>query len=362
MPPDTISRRDIFRRSRSAAGSSGASSSVEIAAMPDPLDKRAFEVEPEAQGERLDAYLARRETGLSRSRHKALIVAGQVAVDGQALTDPNHRLAAGARIEVLVPEPEDALPRAQDIPLSVLFEDASLVVIDKPPGLVVHPGAGNWDGTLVNALIAHCGDSLSGIGGVRRPGIVHRLDKDTSGVLVVAKTDVAHVSLSAQFADHGREGILRREYDALVWGVADPRAGTVDAPLDRDPNNRQKQAVSRSGGRHALTHYRLEEAIGGIAAIMSCRLETGRTHQIRVHMAHIGHPLIGDRVYGGGFLTKANVLPPELRERVASFHRQALHARFLRFAHPESGATMEFEAAWPADMTTLVSAFRQQFV
>lgn len=281
-----------------------------------------------------------------------------MAVENRPLTDPNYRVAAGDLVEVAVPPAEDAQPQGQVIPLAILHEDEDLIVIDKPPGLVVHPGAGHFDGTLVNALIAHCGESLSGIGGVRRPGIVHRLDKDSSGVLVVAKNDAAHKNLAAQFADHGREGPLLREYAAIVWGVPDPHMGRIQAPLDRDRNNRQKQAVARSGGRVAVTNYRVAERFRDVAALVTCTLETGRTHQIRVHMAHIGHPLIGDSVYGSGFLTKADTLAMELKARVKAFRRQALHARLLRFAHPRSGETVCFEANWPADMADLVTAFR----
>lgn len=327
--------------------------------MPEPLDNGAFRVEPGEAGERLDAFLARRAGHLSRSRHKALIKDGQVTVEGASSRDPNRRLAAGEAVVVFVPPPEPAEPEPERIPLAVVYEDADLLVIDKPPGLVVHPGAGNFSGTLVNALLAHCGDSLSGVGGVKRPGIVHRLDKDTSGLLVVAKNDLAHQRLSEQFADHGRKGPLARQYDALVWGVPNPHIGSVDAALDRDGNNRRKQAVSRSGGRHAVTRYAVAERFAAIAALVSCRLETGRTHQIRVHMAHIGHPLVGDLVYGGGFLTKAEILPPEPKRRVKAFRRQALHARLLEFAHPRSGATMRFEADWPKDMADLVEGFRK---
>ncbi len=282
-----------------------------------------------------------------------------MTVSGAASRDPNRRLEPGDLVEVSVPAPEPADPEPEAIPLSVVYEDDDLIVIDKPPGLVVHPGAGNWSGTLVNALLAHCGDSLSGVGGVKRPGIVHRLDKDTSGLLVVAKNDGAHASLSAQFADHGREGPLLREYDALVWGGPNPHIGVVDAPLDRDTKNRQKQAVTRSGGRHAITHYAVSERFGSVAALVRCRLETGRTHQIRVHLTHIGHPLVGDLVYGGGFLTKAETLPLELKHRVQAFGRQALHARLLGFAHPRTGETMQFEADWPQDMADLVQGFRK---
>jgi 23S rRNA pseudouridine1911/1915/1917 synthase len=281
--------------------------------MAEPLETSAFQVEPTEAGERLDAYLARREDRLSRSRHKALIKAGQVRVGQRAETDPSYHVMAGDAIQVVIPPPEDAEPQAESIPLTVVYEDEDLIVIDKPAGLVVHPGSGNWDGTLVNALLAHCGDSLSGIGGVRRPGIVHRLDKDTSGLLVVAKNDAAHRGLAAQFADHGREGPLIRQYDALVWGVPDPHIGTVDLPLDRSRTNRQKQAVSRSGGRRAITHYSLTENFAGLASLVACRAGDRADHQIRVHMAEIGHALIGDGVYGSGFLTKSERLPVELK-------------------------------------------------
>ena len=306
--------------------------------------------------------LAGREDRLSRSRLKALIQSGHVRVNARAIADPNHRLTAGDRIEVAVPPPEDPTPRGEAIPLTIVYEDGDLIVIDKPAGLVVHPGAGNWHGTLVNALLAHCGDSLSGVGGVRRPGIVHRLDKDTSGLLVVAKNDAAHRALAAQFADHGRQGPLIRQYDALVWGVPDPHIGTVDLPLDRSRANRQKQAVTRAGGRHALTHYAVSETFAGLASLVACRLETGRTHQIRVHMAEIGHPLIGDTVYGAGFLTKAERLPKDLRDAVAAFGRQALHARILGFEHPRGGEVLRFEADWPKDMADLVQQFRARLV
>ena len=240
-------------------------------------------------------------------------------------------------------------------------------MVNKPAGLVVHPGNGNWTGTLVNALIHHCGDSLSGIGGVKRPGIVHRLDKDTSGVLVVAKHDKAHNNLSAQFADHGRNGALERAYVALVWGMPERPAGTVDAFLGRSHRDRTKQAVvkeDREDARYAITHYKIEERFGenndatALASLIECRLETGRTHQIRVHMAHIGHPLIGDSEYGGAFKTKANRLTDALKETVQNFQRQALHARLLAFEHPMTGEFMEFTAEVPEDMQKLLEAFR----
>ena len=328
--------------------------------MTEAIENAAFRVEPGEAGLRLDAFLAGRDSALSRTRLKALIKAGQVMRGGAAVNDPSHGVSAGEVYEVAVPPPAKAVPEAEAIPLDIVFEDRDVIVIDKPAGLVVHPGAGNPTGTLVNALLAHCGDSLSGIGGVIRPGIVHRLDKDTSGLLVVAKNDAAHRSLAEQFADHGREGPLRREYDALVWGVPNPHIGVIDLPLRRDPNNRQKQAVARSGGRVARTHYGVSERYAGVASLVACVLETGRTHQIRVHLAHIGHPLVGDRTYGAGFLTKAEGLPVEMREAVKGFGRQALHARLLRFEHPRSGKILEFEANWPGDMAELVERFRKR--
>lgn len=323
----------------------------------------SFKVEPADAGERIDAYLARIAPTHSRSRLKALIKDGQVRLGGAPLRDPNYRVAAGDVIAVAVPEPAPAEPQAQAIEFVVVFEDAHLLVIDKPAGLVVHPGAGNYDGTLVNALLHHCGDTLSGIGGVKRPGIVHRLDKDTSGLLVVAKSDAAHRGLSEQFADHGREGPLVRQYTALAWGVPKPPKGRIDAALDRDPHNRLKQAVRRVGGRQAITHYAVAETLaGGIASLLACRLETGRTHQIRVHLAHIGHPLVGDRVYGSGFATKAAKLGPPAAAALAAFRRQALHAAILGFRHPVTDKEMRFEAMLPPDMAGMVERFRQSGV
>jgi 23S rRNA pseudouridine1911/1915/1917 synthase len=306
--------------------------------------------------ERLDRLLARHVPDLSRSRLKALIEAGHVTLGGRTMTDASHRVNEGDRLAVSVPEPEDPTPQAEAIPLDVVFEDDALIVIDKPAGLVVHPAAGHWTGTLVNALIAHCGDSLSGIGGIRRPGIVHRLDKDTTGLMVVAKTDQAHAALSAQFADHGRTGPLERAYQALVWGRPKRDAFTVDQPLDRDPRMRERIAV-RKGGREAITHVSVGQALaGGLVSRITCRLETGRTHQIRVHMAHEGHPLLGDETYGKGFRTKAGKLPVPAQAALEALGRQALHAAVLGFAHPASGEHLRFESALPPDMARLVAA------
>ncbi len=314
-------------------------------------------VAAEETGERLDRVLAARVADLSRSRHKALILAGRVAIDGATIRDPGHRVNAGGTIMVDVPPADEAGVGPENIPLKVVFEDDELIVIDKPAGLVVHPAAGNWSGTLVNALIAHCGESLSGVGGVRRPGIVHRLDKDTTGLMVAAKTDHAHRALSRQFADHGRTGPLRRGYLAFVWGAPDRPRGTIDKPIDRHPRARDKMAV-RAGGREAVTHWEVLERYPGldgtpVASLLACRLETGRTHQIRVHLAAIGHPLLGDDVYGAGFKTKASQLGQEARAALAALGRQALHAYLLAIEHPSQGNDLEFRSELPDDLRRL---------
>ncbi|MFE0016701.1 RluA family pseudouridine synthase [Mesorhizobium sp. NPDC059054] len=327
----------------------------------------ALKAGEEAAGQRLDQWLAAQlAPQLSRSRIQALIKQGAVRIAGRQVDEVKRKLAAGDSISVEMPEPEPAEPQGEDIPLDVLYEDDVLIVINKPAGLVVHPGAGNWTGTLVNALIHHCGASLSGIGGVRRPGIVHRLDKDTSGVMVVAKTDHAHRALSEAFADHGRTGDLQRAYVALVWGIPPRPTGIVDAPLGRAADRVRRAVVPehREDARHAVTHYSVEERFGegqdkfAVASLVECRLETGRTHQIRVHMAHIGHPLVGDPDYGQAFRTKVNRLPEPLKSKVAAFPRQALHARLLEFSHPDTHLAMRFEAPMPGDMEDLVGGFR----
>ncbi len=331
--------------------------------------RKELVADQDAAGTRLDQWLAAAlAPEFSRARLQALIRAGAVTVDGTPAPEPKRKLGGGERIVIELPEPEAPEPKAEAIPLCILHEDDSLIVIDKPAGMVVHPGAGNSSATLVNALIHHCGDSLSGIGGVKRPGIVHRLDKDTSGVMVVAKTDHAHRVLSDAFADHGRTGDLERAYWALVWGEPARMAGTIDAPLGRSAKDRTRRAVvneKREDARHAVTHYTVLERLGTDpggdtkATLVECRLETGRTHQIRVHMAHIGHPLIGDRDYGQAFFTKANALPGDIADTVRRFPRQALHARLLAFRHPESDALMRFEAELPADMAELLTALRR---
>ena len=317
---------------------------------------------------RLDTWLtAQVGEEFSRSRIKALIKDGQVFLRGEPVTDPQRKVRLGDSFEITLPEPEDPTPLGENIPLDILHEDEDLIVISKPAGLVVHPGAGNWTGTLVNALIYHCGDTRSGIGGVRRPGIVHRLDKDTTGVMVVAKNDVAHRHLSLQFADHGRTMPLERAYQAIVWGRPRSLTGTVDAPLGRATGDRTRRAVKRPDSQdadEAITHYAVIERFHekpdatALASLVECHLETGRTHQIRVHMAHIGHPLLGDTVYGAGFKTKVNVLPENVREVVNAFGRQALHAFMLQFEHPRTGEVMHFEVPLPDDMMELVDALR----
>jgi 23S rRNA pseudouridine1911/1915/1917 synthase len=311
-------------------------------------------------GLRLDKALAGLVPDLSRARLQALIAGGQASVDGEIVTTASRRLKPGQSVVLIVPPPADPVPKAETIPLVIVHEDNDLIVIDKPAGLVVHPAAGHEDGTLVNALIAHCGDSLSGIGGVRRPGIVHRLDKDTSGLLVVAKNDRAHQALSAQFADHGRTGPLERAYLALVWGRPERPRGTITTGIDRHPRARDRMAVVAEGrGREAITHYEVLASYPAAAALTSlvrCELETGRTHQIRVHMAHLGHPLLGDRVYGAHVATKAAKLPDAPRAALAVLGRQALHATLLGFAHPADSRHLSFDSPPPPEMAHLIEA------
>src|SRR3954468_20469839 len=342
--------------SAAAAGSTASSSATGVFMAPD--FRRAEVIISAADGGgRIDRLLAASISDLSRSRLKTLILAGQVEIGGRTIRDPGHRVNVGDVIVVTIPPPELAEPQGEAIALNVVFDDDQIIVIDKPRGLVVHPAAGNWSGTLVNALIAHCGASLSGIGGVIRPGIVHRLDKDTTGLMVVAKTDRAHKALAAQFADHGRSGPLRRGYLALVWGAPDRPKGTIDQPIDRHSHARDKMSV-RAGGREAVTHWEVLKRYPGpdgkvVASLLACRLETGRTHQIRVHLAHIGHPLLGDDVYGPGFKTKASRLVPAAAEALQSLGRQALHAYLLAIEHPKTRESVEFRSELPADLARL---------
>lgn len=296
-------------------------------------------------GQRLDKALAE-ASGLSRERVKALMGEGRVSLDGKPVSQASLKPAAGTPFEIRVPETTPTEAQAQDIPLSVVYEDEHLIVVDKPAGLVVHPAAGNLDGTLVNALLHHCAGQLSGIGGVARPGIVHRIDKDTSGLLVVAKTDAAHEGLARQFADHS----IERAYLAVVSGLPVPPTGTIRGWIGRSDHDRKKMAVLHElnkRGKHAVTHFRTLETFTG-CALVECRLETGRTHQVRVHMTSIGHPLLGDPAYGR--------TPPRLRPILEQLHfaRQALHAAVLGFIHPVTGAELRFESTLPADMTGLL--------
>lgn len=316
-------------------------------------------VADDAAGQRLDSVLAAAVEDLSRSRIKALIVDGQVSRNGEPIRQPAHKVVAGECFALVVPEAAPAVPQGQAIPLVVLYEDNELIVIDKAAGLVVHPAPGNPDRTLVNALIAHCGPGLTGIGGVRRPGIVHRLDKDTSGVMVAAKTAAAHASLTEQFTARS----IDRAYRAIAWGVPLPRAGDIETLIGRSPRNRKKMAVVTRNGKPALTHYETGRTFGPadapIASLLTCKLSTGRTHQIRVHLAHIGHPIIGDPVYGRAPRRQRNrrgsAIPAEARSLMAAFPRQALHAFRLGLDHPATGKRLFFETLLPEDMATLIN-------
>jgi 23S rRNA pseudouridine1911/1915/1917 synthase len=322
-------------------------------------------VDAQEAGERLDRFLARRLPQLSRSRLQALIRAGRVARNGMAAPELGQKTKAGETYTVEVPDPEPAVPLAQAIPLAVVHEDADLLVIDKPAGITVHPGPGHAAGTLVNALIAHCGASLSGIGGVRRPGIVHRLDKDTSGLLVVAKSDRAHRGLSEQFAAHGADGRLQRRYLAIVWGVPERQRGAIEAALARSRANRTKIAVvSEAAGRRAVTRYEVlatypTGAKTVVASLLRLTLETGRTHQVRVHLTHIGHPLLGDMTYGAGFKASARKLNQEAQTALTKLGHQALHAAELAFVHPVTGRRLSFASPLPADMARLTAALEK---
>jgi 23S rRNA pseudouridine1911/1915/1917 synthase len=336
--------------------------------MPVSTEHLTAEADESHKGQRLDRFLSASLPALSRTRLQALIKEGRVSLGGATIEDVKYPVKPGDRFDISVPPAMSAKPEAQAIPLDVVYEDDALIVIDKPAGLMVHPGAGNLDRTLVNALIAHCGANLSGIGGVARPGIVHRLDKDTSGLLVVAKTDQAHRALSAQFADHGRTGALERGYLALVWGTPPRPRGTIDAPIGRHPTSRTKMAIvpEAKGGREAVTHYEVVDTFGArqdervpIASLLECRLETGRTHQVRVHLASIGTPLIGDAVYGPGFKSKLRTLPPPLQHKVAMLDRQALHAATLAFMHPVTGSLLKFNSPLPDDLVQIVRGFKE---
>ena len=305
-------------------------------------------VEEHEQGKRLDAYLSAVLPEMSRTRLKALIEEGHVSLNGKPTTTPTFKVQAGQSFTVFVPAVAPPSLEGQEMDLEILYEDSDILVVNKPAGLVVHPGAGNADMTLVNGLIAHGGDSLSGIGGVGRPGIVHRLDKGTSGLMVVAKNDYAHQGLTSQFADRS----LSREYLAFVWGAPNPLEGTVDKPIGRSPHNRQKMAVRPHGGKDAITHYKTVEMFGRDASLVKCRLQTGRTHQIRVHMTHINVPLLGDPLYGSVPKRVSPILRTEI-EALLTPERPALHAYRLKLRHPRTNKALSFEVPLPQDLEVL---------
>jgi 23S rRNA pseudouridine1911/1915/1917 synthase len=309
------------------------------------------QVPADKAGRRLDRVLAETLPDLSRTRLKVLIEAGHVAlVDGRTPTaDPARRVRAGEAFTVMVPPVVPATPTPQAIPLNVVYEDKDILVIDKPAGLVVHPAPGNPDRTLVNALLAHCGASLSGVGGVARPGIVHRLDKDTSGLMVVAKNDAAHRALAAQFASRS----LERAYLAVVWGVPRPREGQIAGAIGRSPKNRKRMAVVKRGGKPALTRYRVLKTLDDVASLVECRLATGRTHQVRVHLASIGHPIVGDPVYGAG-KARLRRAPPGFRQAAATLNTQALHAYLIGIRHPKSLKIIRFKSKLPLYFNVIV--------
>ena len=320
-----------------------------------PLSRIEIAVAPGAEGERLDRVLANSLPDRSRSFLKRLIEQGRLQRDNQAcetIVEPSYRVKPGEKFLLDIPEAVEAEPVGENIPLNVVFEDEDLIVIDKPAGLVVHPAPGNPSGTLVNALIAHCGDSLQGIGGVRRPGIVHRLDKDTSGLIVAAKTASAHEGLSKQFSDRS----VDREYVALVWGLPSPAVGTFEGNIGRSRRDRKKMSVKLEGGKPARTNYKVEAVYqGGAASLLECRLETGRTHQIRVHLANQGYPVIGDPVYGGGATkTRLDSVGMDAGTLIAKLFRQTLHARLLGFAHPTTGEYHHFKSKIPMEILEII--------
>ena len=371
IKPDTNNNRRNFFCSRSAAGLNSDSISFSLIGSVMQINSNdenkilfRYEVTAEQQGQRIDSLLATLITNFSRTRIKSLIKFGEVTINECIITQQSKKVNTGDYIELNVPEPELPKPEPENLDLPIVFEDDDIIVVDKPSGMVVHPAPGNWSGTLVNALLYHCGDRLSGIQGVIRPGIVHRLDKDTGGLLVVAKNDTSHIHLSQQFADHGRNGALRRSYKALVWDSLAQDAGTIDLALSRSVKNRQKIAVNKKNGRFAITHWKVLERFGlknhnPIATLVECQLETGRTHQIRVHLAHIGHPLIGDAVYGSHFNTKISKLPKDIQVLFSSFSRQALHADLLEFLHPNSKQNLKFNSPLPKDFEKLLNSLRK---
>lgn len=319
------------------------------------MDIRTFEIEEEHAGQRLDKILAKLCDDLSRVRLQALIKDGDVEMNGFEASNASGKVSVGDVIKISIPAPVDAEPKAQNIPLSIVFEDEHMLVINKPVGMVVHPGAGNHDGTLVNALLHHCGESLSGIGGVLRPGIVHRLDKETSGLMVVAKNDRAHQGLSAQLADRS----LSRVYHALVFGVPVPLTGVVDKPIGRDPRNRIKMTVTGKNSKDAVTEYKVLQEYSGAVSLVECRLQTGRTHQIRVHMGAIKNSLVGDPLYGPqptalNAALKKSGYDENIRKTLMEFPYQILHAKEIAFVHPVTEEEMQFESGYPESMSNIL--------
>lgn len=323
-----------------------------------PSEKYTLQVDADDAGKRLDKYLSERVLELSRARLQALISDGHVRCDDHIITDTAKKIKTGQTINIVIPAVEPSHITAQDIPLAIVYEDADILILNKPAGLTVHPAPGHPDLTLVNALLAHCGDSLSGIGGVARPGIVHRIDKDTSGLLAVAKNDAAHAALSKQLA----ERTLKRAYVALVWGTPTPAKGSISGNIGRSPRNRKKMAVLKTGGKPAVTHYHVVERYDSApVSWVECQLETGRTHQIRVHFSHAGHALVGDPVYGqsSSSRVKSSRMNATVKQALQSFSRQALHAKKLELIHPRTGKTMQFECALPDDLMSLISVLAQ---
>lgn len=307
------------------------------------------------QKKRLDKFISEQVTDLSRSRIQSLIQDGHIQSDTVTVTSPSHKVKEGESYSITIPPAEPTDMKATPMPLDIVYEDEHLLVINKAAGMTVHPGAGNYHDTLANALLAHCGDSLSGIGGVERPGIVHRLDKDTSGLMVAAKTDKAHRNLSEQIANR----TVKRIYNAVCWGIITPPHGTIHGNIGRAPNNRKKMAVVPSGGKESTTHYKTLEIFGGtVASLVECKLETGRTHQIRVHLTHNGHSLIGDPLYGSFKRKNLTSLSESEIEKIKGFCRQALHAKQLSFTHPETQKTMNFECDIPPDMAELIAILK----
>lgn len=310
----------------------------------------------EGDSGRLDKFLSEKIEGLTRTKIKNLMESGQISLNGKKFENASHKIKAGEVYTILIPPPEPSTMQAKDIPLDIVYEDKYLLVINKQAGLTVHPGAGNHSDTLVNALLSHCKGSLSGIGGVERPGIVHRLDRETSGLMVVAKTDAAHLDLSNQI----RERTLKRTYNALVFGIPNPLAGSIKTNISRSKINRKKMAVYDDDGKESITHYKLLEAFAaGSLSLVECSLQTGRTHQIRVHMTHIGHPLVGDKTYGNSRNRKLTNLNSETKKMIGNFARQALHSRKIAFTHPESHKLLEFESKLPADIDALVQELKR---